>query len=68
MISVLTERMMKETVDPVSDCSPIDFRRREGSLERILMTGMPFVSWRSSAIDDVRKCIKHDNRSGRKGR
>ena len=59
---------MNETVDPVSDCSPIDFKRREGNLERILTTGMPFVSWRISAIDDVRKCIKHDKRRGRKGR
>ena len=60
--------MTKETVDPVSDCSPINFRRRDGGLDKILITGMPFVSCRSSVIDDVRKCVRHDNRSGRKGR
>lgn len=45
---------MRETVDPVSACSPIDLSRLEGILERILTTGMPVVSWRSKFKDEMR--------------
>jgi len=50
----LTDRKIRETVDPASACSPIDFTRFEGSRDRILTTGVPVASCRRRDKDEVR--------------
>jgi len=50
----LTSRNRRETVEPVSDCSPIAVTRFSGSRESIRTTGFPVVSCRRSDSELMR--------------
>lgn len=50
----LAERKIRETVDPLSACSPTDLSRIEGSLDKILTTGVPVESCVRRESDAIR--------------
>lgn len=50
----LTERKIKETVEPASACSPIDFSLLVGFRDSILTTGAPVLSCRIVDRDVIR--------------
>ena len=64
----LTKRNINDTVEPVSACWPTKASLFVGSRDKIRTTAVSDFSWRNRDNDDVRKCRRHESRSGRKGK